>query len=783
MFAHLRLIVGLAATILFAVDHPLHSAEPAPLWSVGVAQVDVTPDEPMYLSGFGNRVIPAEGTAMPLRAKAAALTDPQGSQPVVLVTLDLIDVPIQLRLALEKHLADKHRLGRESLLLNCSHTHCGPELRFAEEDLATLEPPRAAMCRRYNRLLLDKLAKLIDDALAGSAPARVSYGHARCGFAMNRRLKNDGEGEPYLNRPNPEGVVDHDVPVLRIERPDGKLAAVLFGYACHNTTLALKQFHADYAGYAQAALEAAHPGTMALFVMGCGGDQNGYPRMKLEHSEQHGRSLAIAVEAALEATQRPLRGPLRAAYDNVALEFQTPPPAERLRARIATKAEYPRSGYEYHEAWDRRRLTALEQGTLIKSYDFPTQVVRFGDDLLLVALAGETVVDYSLRLKRELAGETPLWVTGYSNDVFAYVPSKRVLLEGGYEAERALSYSSWPVFPAPFQPNVEDKIIGKVRELLAKTQSPPSPPPLKVTTTPVAQLSLADALAGWIALFDGQTNYGWKDASLNTANGASTLRGGTCTTEFADYELRVQAASAGTITLAGQPHSLKPGENTFTSRGKLGPIVLSSQATVSSLLLKPAKLQSLFNGKNLANWDTRSFGHTTKSHATWNVENGAIRARGGVGALEYAPREGTHLFGDCVIQVLVRTRGDGCNGGLFFRNEPGKTMMGYEAQLHHTWYDPAGSKHGYTTGGIDDRQQARAPVAVDHEPFLMTVVAHGPHFATWVNGYQVTDWLDTRPPHTNPRSGKRLEPGTLQLQSHDPETDIEFRQVWVQELR
>ena len=134
--------------------------------------------------------------------------------------------------------------------------------------------------------------------------------------------------------------------------------------------------------------------------------------------------------------------------------------ADRLRARIATKAEYPRSGYEYHEAWDRRRLEALEKGTLIRSYDFPTQVVRFGNELVLVALAGETVVDYSLRLKRELAGEVPIWVAGYSNDVFAYVPSQRVLLEGGYEAERALSYSSWPVFPAPFQPNVTTSVIS-----------------------------------------------------------------------------------------------------------------------------------------------------------------------------------------------------------------------------------------------------------------------------------------------------------------------------------
>ena len=171
-----------------------------------------------------------------------------------------------------------------------------------------------------------------------------------------------------------------------------------------------------------------------------------------------------------------------------------------------------------------------------------------------------------------------------------------------------------------------------------------------------------------------------------------------------------------------------------------------------------------------------------KSGAQWSVEKGVIHVAGGPEALEYAPSEGRHLFADFILQIAVRTRKPGTNGGLFFRNEPGKTMMGYEAQLHNTWYDPMSGKHGYTTGGIDDRQQARAPVAVDEVPFRMTVVAHGPHIATWVNGYQTADWTDTRAPDLNPRKGLRLEPGTIQLQAHDPETDLEFHGIWLREL-
>jgi len=461
------------ATISSAADPA--TAAPQPEWKVGVARVKITPDEPMHLAGFGNRVVPAEGTSLDLEAKALAIEEADSTGPtktkLVIVTLDLLSVPIELRAELEKYVLETHKLPRESLLLNCSHTHCGPELVFTEAELATLSPERAAMCRRYNRALGDKLVKLVDGALAAAAPAKLSYGHARCGFAMNRRLPAEpGDPEKYLNRPNPEGVVDHDVPVLKVERPDGTLAAVLFGYACHNTTLNFRKFHGDYAGHAQHFIEARHPGTVALFLMGCGGDQNGYPRFKPEDSEQHGRSLASAVEAALEAKQRPLHGPLRAAYDTVPLEFQQPR-AEHLKARIATGAEYSKSSAPYLLDWDKRRLAGLEAGSLIKSYPFPAQAVRFGDDLLLVALAGETVVDYSLRLKRELGGNGGLvapavWVAGYSNDVFAYVPSKRVLLEGGYEAERSMAYGPTTVMPGPFAPAVEETVIGLVRRLV-----------------------------------------------------------------------------------------------------------------------------------------------------------------------------------------------------------------------------------------------------------------------------------------------------------------------------
>jgi hypothetical protein len=97
-------------------------------------------------------------------------------------------------------------------------------------------------------------------------------------------------------------------------------------------------------------------------------------------------------------------------------------------------------------------------------------VAQFGDDLTMVGLAGEVVVDYSLRLKAELggaasAGATPaVWVAGYCNEVFGYVPSQRVLQEGGYEARDSILY--YDITVTPFTPSVEKLIVDKVHELV-----------------------------------------------------------------------------------------------------------------------------------------------------------------------------------------------------------------------------------------------------------------------------------------------------------------------------
>lgn len=411
------------------------------------------------MAGYAARTKPSEGVAQDLFVKALALEDEAGAR-LVIVTCDLIGIPRELRESLEGAAGERYRLAPESLLLNASHTHCGPEMRASKAAAYGLEGDRIRQAEEYLRTLQDKVLTVIGEALERLAPAQLAYCHARCGFAMNRRLPVDGT---YRNSPNPEGPVDHAVPVLVVRDAEDRLQALLFGYACHNTTLSFYQFCGDYAGFAQEFLEADHAGATTLFLMGCGGDQNPYPRGELHHAQQHGRALANAVETALQTPPRAIRGPLRTALRSVTLEFAAPPSRDELERQAA-------SSDKYDSRHARLLLEELDAaGSIRTEYDYPVQAISFGGDLLLVALAGETVVDYSLRLKQEAAAPI-VWVAGYSNDVFGYVPSLRVLKEGGYEAGGAFRFSR---FPGPFTETVEERVMSAVHTAVSDVlQSP-----------------------------------------------------------------------------------------------------------------------------------------------------------------------------------------------------------------------------------------------------------------------------------------------------------------------
>lgn len=445
----------LSAAIAICLKTGLYAAPSATemLWKAGAASVRITPEKPMPMAGYAGRTKPSEGVDLDLHAKALVLEDSKGSK-FAWVTLDLIGVPRTMRRRLAQEVSNRYGLPPERLVLNASHTHCGPGLRSREgtpvDELAQSEDEAI----RYTATVEKQVLELVGEAISGTFPASVEYSTSQCGFAMNRRTP-DGKGG-WRNFPNPEGPVDHRVPVLKITAEGGREVAILFGYSCHCTTLGYQNINADYAGYAQQRIEQKHPGAVALFVNGCSGDQNPYPRRSVELAQTHGQTLATAVDAALETTLRNVTGPIAAAYREIPLAYDGPVTRETLQQdqRAADKLTASRAT---------RLLAQLERdGSLPETYPYPVQVLRLGNTITWVFLGGETVVDYSLRLQRELTAPL-VWVSGYSNDVMAYIPSLRIWKEGGYEGGGAMLYGS---HPTRWSANAEEHIVGTVKELL-----------------------------------------------------------------------------------------------------------------------------------------------------------------------------------------------------------------------------------------------------------------------------------------------------------------------------
>ena len=427
-----RIALATFASLVCATA-PLGAAEPR--WTAGAAKVDITPDYPVRLSGYGSRKTEFEGVEQHIFAKALALRAGDGPMAVVL-TVDNCGVP------------------DERVALCSSHTHCAPMLGGVLSTLfgADIPDDQAERIMRYTRETTDKLEQVALSAIEKMKPCDIAWMNGEVGFALNRR-KPTPTG--YTNSPYPDGPTDHALPVLRVTSADGKIVAVFAGYACHCTTTSFNRIHGDWAGVAQEQIEKAFPGAVALTALGCGGDQNPYPRGTYELVNQHGGTLATEAQRVVKGNMQPLAPALACAMKRFTLPFDTLPTREEFEKRVAAKG-----GNAYHA---KKQLERLDRGEkLMTELPYSVQTWSFGNELAMVFLPGEVVVDYSLRLKRECDGKK-LWVNAYSNDVPCYIPSRRVWEEGGYEAASAMLYYDRPTRLAP---QVEELIIGAVREIL-----------------------------------------------------------------------------------------------------------------------------------------------------------------------------------------------------------------------------------------------------------------------------------------------------------------------------
>ncbi|MDG3008223.1 neutral/alkaline non-lysosomal ceramidase N-terminal domain-containing protein [Paludisphaera mucosa] len=431
------LVVLIALGIAAGADDDGAAAE-LPTTDVGAARADVTPDYSIRLSGYGARTTGSVGVDQKIWAKALAIgSDAEG--PRVLVSVDNLGVPDAVVEEVAGRLRRHAGIPRERFVVSSSHTHSAPCVSGCADNIFSRAVPdhELATIRRYTGELTDRIEEVAVAALAARAPARLAWSEGRAGFARNRRTRG--------------GPVDHALPVLKATGRDGKILAILLNYACHCTTVvpADNTIHGDWAGVAQEEVERELPGAMALTVIGCGADSDPSPRETPGAVEKHGREIAQEVKRMLSGTWIDLPAPPEARFRRVKVPLDAPPTRAQLEATVKA------GGHGAYNA--STQLARLDRGEpLQEALDYPVQTWRFGDRLVMVFLAGEVVVDYALRLKTELDASR-VWVTAYSNDVPCYIPSERVLREGGYEGGEAMAYYGRP---ARLKAGVEDLIVS-----------------------------------------------------------------------------------------------------------------------------------------------------------------------------------------------------------------------------------------------------------------------------------------------------------------------------------
>ncbi len=453
-----------AATRVFistslAEDGAITTKQSATLWKAGVAKVVITPEKSVWLAGYGSRRAP-DGKLHDLWMKALALEDQNGHR-AVLITSDFQGVPREMSDLVFEQVKLKHGLDRSQIMFTFSHNHCGPRLGNDLVDYYPVDAEQVQLVAEYTSLMVKRTVDLVGQSLANLAPATLSLGEGRATFAVNRRNNREADVPSMIERGIPfVGPVDHSVPVLKVTRPDGTLEAILFGYACHPTTLSFLTWCGDYPGFAQLELEQSHPGSTAMFVNTCGGDQNPLPRRSVELCQRYGHMLAVGVEEALAQPLTPVTTGLRTAFEIVDLSYLKTVTREELDV-------FAKDNNAIRARWAARLLKQLDDGEVFStSYPYPVHAWRLGKEMLVIGQGAETVVDYAIRFKGEFGPGT--WVCGYVDDMISYIPSRRVWDEGGYEGGSNLYEYGRPALR--WSGDVEDRIAQSVKKLVKQVR-------------------------------------------------------------------------------------------------------------------------------------------------------------------------------------------------------------------------------------------------------------------------------------------------------------------------
>jgi len=456
-----------AALFLQAFCSCLTAAAGSPRnWKAGFAEADITPKPgmPVMPSGFANSRI-VEGTESPLLAQALALEDADGNRAILFST-DLLGCGRITIDAVRHKLGKAHGLPGENVCFTASHTHWGPAVNFRTGSAI------GDVNVWYLAFLETTLLELAGRALRDLAPAEVAYGWTETQIGMNRRLPGE-QGIRWAV--NPLGSYDRHTPILRVRRDASPRLVIVVGHACHPTSMGtLNQWSPDYPGALRRKLQADLEDCRAMFVNGSGGDAKvvyrdpatGRHEFAASLDQSHAAGLALA-QAVLDRIGggpplEPLDARLSGALVRGKLSLQQGPNQEEIR-KLALDGSITGA-----TTWWARKILTFPDSR--RDFDYTVQSWRLGE-LTLVALEGEVCADWGA-FARSLPATKHSMTIGYANEVSCYIPTARIIQEGGYESD--LSHKIY-LLPGRFDPRMEVELAALIRRAVAAVAVQPAP--------------------------------------------------------------------------------------------------------------------------------------------------------------------------------------------------------------------------------------------------------------------------------------------------------------------
>lgn len=417
---------------------------------VGIARVDITPSEAVWLTGYANRDHRSEGAYAPLQAGAVYL-EGQRDRALVLTT-DVIGFSPPADAEARQAVSDATGLLPRQVVLTATHTHCAPFL-------SPWNMP-GEIESAYADELIGRLQQVACQAIGSAVDGGVEFSRGRSTFGVNRRVP-DGRGG-VIFAPNPDGPIDRDLDTVWFRSANGQLLASLTAYGCHPTSIGGYEVGPDYPGFLCRQLE-SETGAPALFATGCAGDvrpwfgqgdHDGFARPDLEQLAAAGAGMAREVLDARIDAEAVAAHDLRVDHVVHRLPYSEPPSMARLEE--AAKDDDPR-----WRQWSQAMMPRLRAGALADASPHEIQVLQLNPNFRLVFLGGEVLSEIGLHLKQAMAPATTVTVA-YANGLIAYVPSTAAHPLGGYEVDGSFHYF---LRPAPFTADCERLIVEQTTAL------------------------------------------------------------------------------------------------------------------------------------------------------------------------------------------------------------------------------------------------------------------------------------------------------------------------------